>query len=220
MCADSVNFGDYLLRNEKWLTEEGVTPGTNSEDGVLSDQEISIFFSNSHINTTADGEITASEFDNWYSANKSAISAYLNEIGASYVDMEVKQAMLESMTEIVHNSEFSSVKLNNLDVDDDITVSDLKMPTASEIKAPTANVGAAGKLGGELMTDINGNPIGYRYYSPKGYVMREVRYYDPSLKKIETIIEYDKDGNVISAKHFDKETGAEDTFKTSIPLIK
>ena len=107
MCADSVNFGDYLLRNEKWLTEEGVTPGTNSEDGVLSDQEISIFFSNSHINTTADGEITASEFDNWYSANKSAISAYLDEIGADYNDASVKAAMLESMTEIVHKGKVS-----------------------------------------------------------------------------------------------------------------
>lgn len=132
MCADSVNFGDYLVRNDKWLLENGETENTEAGDGELSDREISIFFSNSHINSDGNDEISADEFNNWYKNNESAISAYLNDIGADYDDPEVKAAMLESMNEYAQTK--AEVELQHLNDEYDGTkLGDVDMPGAEEI---------------------------------------------------------------------------------------
>lgn len=142
MCADGVNFGDYLVRNERWLIDDNETAETKSVDGKLSDNEISIFFSNTHINTDGDDEISSSEFDNWYSANSSAISAYLDDIGADYNDASVKAAMLESMTSFMQSSQNSDIELMHLNEDtDSIVLGEMSMPTADQISSPTKTEG-------------------------------------------------------------------------------
>lgn len=48
----NINFQDYLLRNEKWLANEDEAKGTHKTDGKLDADEISVFFSGSHLNCT------------------------------------------------------------------------------------------------------------------------------------------------------------------------
>ena len=43
---ENINFKDYLLRNEKWLgTGDEAGTGNHKTDGILNNEEISIFFS-------------------------------------------------------------------------------------------------------------------------------------------------------------------------------
>lgn len=102
--SNEINFKDYLLRNEKWLTLENEEKGQHAVDGILDDSEISIFFSNAHIefdsDAAGDAILSEKEFENWYSANESAISSYYDSIGVELNETS-KKTMLGSMLEFM-----------------------------------------------------------------------------------------------------------------------
>lgn len=116
-------FQNYLLNNEKWLATEGEEKGQHQVDGQLDESEISVFFSSSHIEfggESGDGEISDSEFESWYAANESAISAFLE---ANDMDYESgKDAMRESMVDFAHSldseyiAEEHGMSVNSLDM--------------------------------------------------------------------------------------------------------
>lgn len=116
-------FQNYLLNNEKWLATEGEEKGQHQVDGQLDESEISVFFSSSHIEfggESGDGEISDSEFESWYAANESAISAFLE---ANDMDYETgKDAMRESMVDFAHGldseyiAEEHGMSVNSLDM--------------------------------------------------------------------------------------------------------
>lgn len=123
----NINFQDYLLRNEKWLANEDEAKGTHKTDGKLDADEISVFFSGSHLELDSDSSgdkiLSGDEFENWYSANESAISSYLKDVGGDYNDDESKKSMLDSMLDfidahsetIAKNHGKNGTKLKNLD---------------------------------------------------------------------------------------------------------
>lgn len=125
--GNNINFQDYLLRNEKWLANPDEQKGTHKTDGKLDADEISVFFSGSHIevdsDSSGDSVISGDEFENWYSANESAISSYLKDVGGEYNDDESKKSMLDSMLDFinVHSETIAKshgkkgTKLKNLD---------------------------------------------------------------------------------------------------------
>ncbi len=94
--ADGINFNmkDYLIHNEKYLSD--TESGTHETDGELSDEEVSVFYNNSHLqlgSETSDESISLDEFYNWYESNESAITSFLEESGLDYDDEETKQAV-------------------------------------------------------------------------------------------------------------------------------
>ncbi len=123
----SINFEDYLLRNEKWLGSDDEEKGKHVTDGKLDSDEISTFFSNSHIeldsDSSGDARLTKKEFENWYESNKDAISSYYESIGVEFND-ESKNAMMQSMLKFIDkNSDViatkqgeNGTKLKDLDV--------------------------------------------------------------------------------------------------------
>lgn len=93
-------FQDYLLNNEKWLSTDGEAKGQHQTDGKLDESEISVFFSSSHIEMngdSGDGIISSAEFEEWYAANETAISAFMEAEGFDYDDQASKNMMRESM---------------------------------------------------------------------------------------------------------------------------
>lgn len=102
--SNEINFKDYLLRNEKWLTLENEEKGQHAVDGQLDDSEISIFFSSEHFeldsDTSGDAILSEKEFENWYAANESTISSYYDSIGVELNETS-KKSMLQSMLEFM-----------------------------------------------------------------------------------------------------------------------
>ena len=100
MCAEgignnSLDFSKYLLNNEQYLNDDG------EKDGVLTDEEISVFYSGAHLEINSengdDGKIEDAEFDKWYEANKNAISSFLSESSMDYNTVEAKEAMKQAV---------------------------------------------------------------------------------------------------------------------------
>lgn len=99
-------FEGYLLQHEAWLGEGN--DGKNETDGVIDKDELTRFFSGSHIESKSkgskdefDGNISVEEFDQWFENNyECAISGYLKSIGEVSKD-EAKTIMFEAMTEFV-----------------------------------------------------------------------------------------------------------------------
>ncbi len=102
--SNEINFKDYLLRNEKWLTLENEEKGQHAVDGILDDSEISIFFSSAHFeldsDTAGDAILSEKEFEKWYAANESTISSYYDSIGVELNETS-KKTMLGSMLEFM-----------------------------------------------------------------------------------------------------------------------
>ena len=76
--SSNINFGDYLLANEKWLNDKPDSKVNHNTDGVLSSSEISVFFTE-HLNfVNNQGELEANKdsFDAWYKENEKNISSF------------------------------------------------------------------------------------------------------------------------------------------------
>lgn len=102
----SFNFGDYLLKYEKWLGSGDESKGNHATDGKLDDSEISVFFSGDHFEIGSDekGDATLSmdEFNNWYKSNNGAIEAFFADKNVKGNDAEKKQSMLDSILKFIN----------------------------------------------------------------------------------------------------------------------
>ncbi len=118
MCADSINyskidFSEYLINNDHWLREDGEIKNAEGGDGKLSNREISIFFTNTQIDFASPSEsiLEDKEFQEWYKANESAISAYFNDKGIDYNDEKAMSSMYFSMQNFILNNS-DSIDMN------------------------------------------------------------------------------------------------------------
>ncbi len=96
--AGGIDFGQYLLANQKWLGGLGEA----KTDNELDQYEISNFFSGSHleINSSEKGDsfISEKEFDTWYDKNQDAINKFFDAYDYNFdSDEEAREAMLNAM---------------------------------------------------------------------------------------------------------------------------
>lgn len=104
--SNSISFEQYLVKNEEWLLIGNEKKGEHYCDNKLDNDEISAFFSASHIEVNSsnpgDGKLSMDEFNNWYDANSEAIEAYYNYLGVEFND-ESKKSMLDSMLNFIED---------------------------------------------------------------------------------------------------------------------
>ncbi len=82
--TDGIDMTNYLLRNEQWLGSGDEAGGNHTVDHTLTDDEVSVFFQNGHLQTDNDSFISEEEFNGWYNDNSSALKSFLESIGKDY----------------------------------------------------------------------------------------------------------------------------------------
>lgn len=160
--ADGINFNmkDYLIHNEKYLSD--TESGTHETDGELSDEEVSVFYNNSHLqlgSETSDESISLDEFYNWYESNESAITSFLEESGLDYDDEETKQAVYQGLVEFTteHQTELQK------ESDENKVTSDDKDDTKSKDKSDSVDVSKV-KIEGYYPESVKGNKMLEGFY--------------------------------------------------------
>ncbi len=92
---NGIDMSLYLKQNEQWLD--------GKVDGYLTNEEVSTFFSNGHLqnDTGEEGDtfISSKDFDHWYSQNRGAITNFLNTHynGLEYSDNETKASIYKGI---------------------------------------------------------------------------------------------------------------------------
>lgn len=120
--SEGINFNDYLVRNEKYLKENGETDKVCNQE--IDANEISIFFSESHFDADNDGVMSEDDFLDWYERNQSAISGFLRDEYSqyNYDSDETKNAMKEAIVSFVEETgadiDISGLTINDEDNDD------------------------------------------------------------------------------------------------------
>lgn len=116
--SEGINFNDYLVRNEKYLKENGETDKVCNQE--IDANEISIFFSESHFDADNDGVMSEDDFLDWYKRNQSAISGFLRDEYSqyNYDSDETKNAMKEAIVSFVEETG-ADIDVSGLTINDE-----------------------------------------------------------------------------------------------------
>ncbi len=119
----NINFGDYLLENERWLNDETEAKGHHETNEKLDGKELSIFFTEhlDFVNDEGELDINEESFDKWYEANQQAINMFFESLDIENNEA-AKEALFESISAFAKENEEAILNPEQITGEEDNTL--------------------------------------------------------------------------------------------------